>query len=116
METKKILMSLGAALAASKLAKTISNVELDDVLGTIGLARRRHGYLEGFALLAAGAVIGAGSALLLAPASGAETRRRLGSQATKLHDAALDAVRQQKDEAMRTLSEVANGAVSAQRT
>ena len=112
METKKLLMSLGTAIAASKLAKTVSSIELDDVLGTVGLARRRSDFLTNLGLITAGAIVGAGTALLLAPSSGRETRRRLGDQASKLGTAALDAAREHKDEAMRSISEVANGVVS----
>src|SRR5690349_23599470 len=46
METKKLLMSLGTAIAASKVAKTVSNIEIEDVLGTLGLSRRRSHFLE----------------------------------------------------------------------
>ena len=113
METKTILMSLGTAIAASKLAKSVSNIELEDVLGSLGLSRRRSHFLENLGLVAAGAVVGAGAAILFAPSSGSETRRRLGSEASKLGSAAMDAVREHKDEALRSLSHVANGAVSA---
>jgi hypothetical protein len=113
MDNKKLLMSVGSALAASRIAKAISGIELNDVLGTVGLARRRNYFLENVGLIAAGAVIGAGAAILLAPSSGSETRRRLGSEASKLGSAAMDAVREQKEEALRSISQVANGAVSS---
>lgn len=113
METKKLLMSLGAAIAASKVAKTVSSIEFEDVLGTMGLARRRNHFLENLGLVAAGAIVGAGAAILFAPSSGSETRRRLGTEASKLGSAAMDAVREQKEEALRSLSHVANGAVSS---
>jgi hypothetical protein len=113
METKKLLMSLGTAIAASKVARTVSGIELEDVLGTVGLSRRRSHFLENLGLVLAGAVVGAGAAMLFAPASGEETRRRLGTEAGKLRGAAMDAVREQKDEALRSLSQVANGAVSS---
>jgi YtxH-like protein len=112
METKKLLMSLGAAIAASKVAKTVSGIELEDVLGTLGLARRRNYFLENLGLVAAGAVVGAGAAILFAPSSGSETRRRLGNEASKLGSAAMDAMREQKDEALRSLAHVANGAAT----
>lgn len=114
METKKMIMSLGTALAASKLVKMASGIELDDVLGTVGLSRRHNSVFHDIGLIAAGAVVGAGAALLLAPDSGQETRRRIGAQASKLGDAAMDAVRERKDEALRSLSDVANGAMSHQ--
>jgi len=113
METKRILMSVGTAIAASKLMKTISGIEANDVLGTVGLARRRNHFIENLGLIAAGAMVGAGAALLLAPNSGTETRRRLGEGATKLGSAAMDAVKERKDDALRSLSDVANGAMTA---
>ncbi len=113
METKKILMSLGTAIAASKVARTVSHIELEDVLGTLGLSRRRSHFLENLGLVMAGAVVGAGAAMLFAPSTGAETRRRLGTEASKLGSAAMDAVREQKDEALRSLSHVANGVASS---
>ncbi len=109
----KILMSLGTAIAASKIAKTVTGIELEDILGTVGLSRRRSHFLENLGLVAAGAIVGAGAAILFAPSSGRETRRRLGDEASKLSSAALDAVREQKDEALRSLGQVANGAVSS---
>lgn len=113
METKKLLMSLGTAIAASKVAKSVAGIELEDVLGTVGLSRRRSYFLENLGLVVTGALIGAGAAILFAPNSGSETRRRLGSEASKLGSAAMDAVREQKDEALRSLSHVANGVASS---
>ena len=116
MDNKKVLMSLGTAIAASKIAKTITGIELDDVLGTVGLSKRRSYFLENLGLVAAGAIVGAGAAILFAPSSGRETRRRLGDEASKLGSAAMDAVREQKDEALRSLSQVANGVGSSSTT
>lgn len=112
MNPKKLLTSVGTAIAATKLAKTVTGIELDDVLGGMGLARRRSHALESVGLLAVGALVGAGVAILFAPSSGSEMRRRLSSEASKLGSAALDAVNEQKDEALRSISQVANGAVS----
>lgn len=113
MDQKKLLMSLGTAIAASRIARTVTGIELDDVLGTVGLSRRRSHFLENLGLVAAGAIVGAGAAILFAPSSGTETRRRLGEEASKLGSAAMDAVKEQKEEAMRSISQVANGHVSA---
>jgi hypothetical protein len=112
MDTRKLLMSVGTAIAASRIAKSVSGIELDDILGGVGLSRRRSHFLENLGLVAAGAVVGAGAAILLAPGSGRETRRMIGDQASKLGTAAMDAVREQKEEALKSLSQVANGAVS----
>jgi len=105
-------MQLGTAIAASRVAKTVTGIGIEDVLGTVGLARRRSHALENIGLVAVGALIGAGAALLLAPSSGRETRQRLGQEASKLGTAATDALREQKDEAFRTISQVANGHVA----
>jgi hypothetical protein len=113
MDNKKILMSVGTAIAASKLARAVSGIELNDVLGSFGLSRRRNHFLENLGLVAAGAVVGAGAAILFAPSSGRETRQRLSDEASKLGSAAMEAVREQKDEALKSLSQVANGAVSS---
>jgi len=77
------------------------------------LSRRRNHFLENLGLIAAGAVVGAGAAILFTPSSGPEVRRRLSAEASKLGQAAMDAAREQKDEALRSLSQVANGAVSS---
>jgi len=113
MDTRKLLISLGTAIAASKIAKSVTGIELEDVLGSVGLSRRRSHFLENLGLVAAGAVVGAGAAILLAPSSGRETRRLIGDQASRLSQAAMDAVKEQKDEALKSLSQVANGAVSS---
>lgn len=113
MDTRKLLMSLGTAIAASKIAKSVTGIELEDVLGSVGLSRRRSHFLENFGLVAAGALVGAGAAILFAPSSGSETRRRLGGEASRLGQAAMDAVKEQKEEALKSLSQVANGAVSS---
>ena len=106
-------MSVGTAIAASKIARTVSGIGFDDVLGTVGLSRRRNHFLENLGLVTAGAIVGAGAAILFAPSSGRETRRRLSAEASKLGQAAMEAAREQKDEALRSLSQVANGAVSS---
>ena len=111
MDNKKLLMSVGTAIAASKFARTITGIEFEDILGSVGLSRRRSYALENLGLVAVGALLGAGAAILFAPNAGSETRRRLGTEASKLGHAALDAVKEQKDEALRSLSQVANGAV-----
>lgn len=106
-------MSLGTAIAASRIAKSVTGIELEDILGGVGLSRRRSHFLENLGLVAAGVVVGAGAAMLLAPSSGRETRRLIGDQASRLSQAAMDAVKEQKEEALKSLSQVANGAVAS---
>jgi gas vesicle protein len=50
-----------------------------------------------------GAAFGAGLALLLAPASGADTRRRLGRTARKLRDRASDQIHEMRHDAEHAL-------------
>ena len=95
----KLLVSLGSTLAASRLAQTLSNLEADDVLRVVGLSRRRNYFVENLALVGAGALAGAAVALLLAPASGTETRERMALELGKAKDSALDALRDAKRQA-----------------
>jgi hypothetical protein len=123
MNTKNMLVSLGAAIATTKLARTISTIHADDVLGTVGLARRRSYALENLGLFTAGALVGAGAALLFAPASGPETRHRLGRKMGELGDAAGQAVNQVVEKAKRDLPNLEsvkpgfhnNGALASER-
>ncbi|HLQ66730.1 MAG TPA: YtxH domain-containing protein [Candidatus Limnocylindrales bacterium] len=66
------------------------NPYLNDVprSGTMGVS--------GFVL---GAIVGAGVALLFAPAAGGDTRRRLGETAKKIGSAAKDKIQDGKDQA-----------------
>jgi hypothetical protein len=116
IHNRNLLMSLGTAIAASKFAKGLAGLELEDVLGTVGLARRRSHALENIAFVGLGVLIGAGVTALFAPASGRETRQRIGEEATKFGQAAKQAVIDQKDDALRSLSTVANGAVANSRS
>jgi hypothetical protein len=95
----KFLVSLGSTLAASRLAQGISQLEADDVLRVVGLARRRNYFIENVALIGAGALAGAAVALLLAPASGTETRERMALELGKMKDATVDALRDAKRQA-----------------
>jgi hypothetical protein len=95
----KFLVSLGSTLAATRFAQSISQLEADDVLRLVGLARRRNYLLENLALVGLGAVVGAGTALLLAPASGSETRERMASEFGRMKEATVDALRDAKRQA-----------------
>jgi len=99
MKAAKVMMSIGTAVAAGKLAQMASSVRIDDVLGTMGLSRRRSHILENLLFLGAGAAVGAGAALLFAPAPGRVTRARIGKEISKLSEAASDAVRETTESA-----------------
>jgi len=102
----KLLVSLGSTLAATKLAQTVSRLEADDVLRVVGLARRRSTLLENIALFGMGALAGAGAALLLAPASGMETRERVALELGRVKDKTVDALRDAKQKAPGMLQHV----------
>jgi hypothetical protein len=106
----KLLVSLGSTLAATKLAQTISHLEADDVLNLVGLARRRNYLLENIALVGLGAIAGAGAAVLLAPASGSETRERMAYELGKVKDKTVDALRDAKRQAPAMLQQMKDAA------
>jgi YtxH-like protein len=102
----KLLVSLGSTLAATRVAQTLSHLQADDMLRLVGLAKRRNYFLENLALVGLGALAGAGAALLLAPASGPETRERVALQLGKVKDATVDALRDAKRQAPALLQHV----------
>ena len=67
MNNKKMLVSLGAAIASSKFVKSFSEISFEDVLSAVGLVRKRNHTIGNVALVGAGAMLGAGLALVLAP-------------------------------------------------
>lgn len=94
MQLMKLLMSIGGALATSRIARSASDINANNILGLIGLSRRESHFGQGLLLFSGGAVVGAGVALLLAPASGRETRKVLGERFDKLSDAASEKIRE----------------------
>lgn len=81
----KTLFSVGAALAASPVVRSIGHTQMfADPLSVIGLERRSARVVERTALVGIGLLIGAGAALLFAPASGVDTRRRIGEKVDTL--------------------------------
>lgn len=65
-----------AAKTAKKLVSFLTHLDMDDVLGLVGL-RRKRSPLVAIALIGGGVLVGAGITLLLAPASGREAREQL---------------------------------------
>lgn len=88
----RILMSLGAAVAAGRVVNTLTGFRADDVLCALGLSRRRNTSMENAALIGLGVVLGAGTALLLAPTDGEEARRRVSEGLSKARDASAKLV------------------------
>jgi hypothetical protein len=98
MKTKKALLSLGAAVAGTKLVHMLSSLDMDDALGRVGLARRRTHAPENLAFLGIGIIVGGVAALLLAPTSGEETREKISRKVDSLGDAAARKLREVRDE------------------
>jgi hypothetical protein len=106
MKITKVLVSVGAAVAAAKTIKQLTNYGVDDVLDLVGLERRRsHGW-EKFVFFGVGAIAGVGAGILLAPRSGRETREKLGDGMEKLATKATDALAEIKEQAPDLLSQM----------
>ncbi len=87
--TVKRLLTVASLIGARRAVNAIRHLDVDDVLGIVGLERRSRWaehLLPSLALAAVSAAIGAGTALLLAPTSGAELRRRLSSRAAEARE------------------------------
>lgn len=66
-----------------KFANSARDVEKDDLLRILGVEERRSGgdvFFTSLGIFAAGVIVGAGAALLLAPKTGAELRSDLKSR------------------------------------
>ena len=106
----KFLLSIGSAVLASRIARTIQGVDADTVLGRVGLARNRSHIAENLPHPGAGLMVGAGAALLLAPESGRDTRARIGRKIDELGEAAASAVESVENHISRRSSQSARGA------
>ncbi len=87
MNVSKALWTLGSLIGAQQTAQVVRGFEINDLLGLVGLQRRRstlQAILPAIGLVALGAAVGAGTALLVAPSSGAELRQRLSERVDKL--------------------------------
>jgi gas vesicle protein len=67
---------LDGVKAVTGLVSVLRHFQAEDALGWVGLTRRRSP-IAALGIFGAGALVGAGMAMLFAPLSGAETRRRL---------------------------------------
>lgn len=90
----KSALALGTSLAASTAANAIRNFHAEDVLGLVGLARRHGSFertLSAIGLVAVGAAVGAGVALVFAPSSGQQLRARISDRVDEAKDRVYDA-------------------------
>jgi hypothetical protein len=89
MNLSKTLWTIGSLIGAQQAVRVARRFELDDLLGILGVERRRSAaqlLLPAIGLVSLGAAVGAGAALLLAPNTGAETRKRLAVRLDQLTD------------------------------
>jgi hypothetical protein len=87
----------------AKVVNNVGQIELNDVLGMVGLERRPTAFsraLPAIGLVVVSAAVGAGAALLLAPSSGDELRARLSD--------GLDGVKDRLDDAKTRVNEKIN--------
>ena len=83
MNVSKAFWTLGTLIGAKQAVSFGRRFEFDDLLGLIGLQQRRSNMqliLPVIGLVSLGAAIGAGAALLVAPSSGADLRKRLSDR------------------------------------
>jgi hypothetical protein len=76
-------LALGSMVGAQRALSTVREFDINDALHLIGLSRRPTALeqsLPAIGYVAVGAVIGAGTALLLAPCSGTDLRQRLSDR------------------------------------
>ena len=95
---RNMLLSIGAAIAGTKIVRAVSDLGVDDMLSPLGLSRRRSHLATDIALLGTGMLVGGAVALIFAPMSGRETRERIARKADELSDAAADKIRELRDE------------------
>lgn len=89
MRIAKTLYTMGSLLGVRGIVGALRAVDGSDVLRLVGLTRRSHPrerFLSSAALLAISAAVGAGTALLLTPMSGADLRRRIAFRASDVKE------------------------------
>ena len=89
MKFSKALWTIGSLIGAQQAIKTVRGLEADDLLGLVGMQRRRgtvQTVLPAIGLVALGAAVGAAAALLAAPMTGADMRQRLSERVDDLTD------------------------------
>ena len=106
MKALKLIVSLGTVMAAAKAVKSFTNIGMDDMLDYVGLERSRSHVWEKMAFFGMGALAGAGAGILLAPASGRETREKLGEGMDKLATKATEALAEVREQAPELLGKV----------
>jgi hypothetical protein len=80
MDFAKTILAIGSAIGIPELIKSAEGVELNDLLGFVGLERKPSSLAQimpAIAMITVSAAVGAGVALLLAPSAGSKLRAKL---------------------------------------
>ena len=91
MNIWKTALAAGSLIASSKAIAAARELRANDILGPLGLERRRSAFetvLPGIGMFLGGAALGAGVALLVAPMSGKQLRSELGKRASDVKERA----------------------------
>jgi len=107
MKFSKVMWTIGSAIGIREAVKAVQRLEMDDVLGLIGVERRSSTLgrvLPAIGLVATGAAIGAGAALLFAPSTGKELRTRISDRL----DDARDKLNEKLNEVSREIPSLSN--------
>jgi len=94
-----------ASKNVKKIVGFLRHIDLDDIVGLVGL-RRKRSPLAAIALVGGGILVGAGIAMLMAPASGKDARRQIRKYFEGLGGRAMDEANEVKDKAARVAGEV----------
>src|SRR5687767_1333922 len=95
MNIWKTALAAGSLLASSKAVAAARDIRANDILGPLGLERRRSALettLPAIGFFLGGAAIGAGVALLMAPMSGKQLRSEIGKRASDVKERAKERV------------------------
>jgi hypothetical protein len=104
MSFAKLAIAIGSTIGARQAVRAIQGYGVSDLLGSVGLERRRTAMdrlLPAIGLVGLGTAIGAGVALLCAPSSGRELRAKMSEQL----DSAKERAKERLDNGMRSLED-----------
>ena len=112
MRLAKLALAIGSTIGARQAVRAVQNYGVSDLLGSVGLERRRTAMdrlLPALGWIGLGTAIGAGVALMCAPSSGRELRAKVSDKL----DYAKERAKERIDNGMRSLEETLPGHTGA---
>jgi len=94
-----------ASKNVKKVVSFLRHIDLDDIVGLVGL-RRKRSPLAAIALVGGGILVGAGIAMLMSPVSGKDTRKQIRMFFEGLSGRAMDEVTEVKEKAAKVAGDV----------